>query len=119
MEFVDKLFGAIQNDLSLETDFRLSCAQKKVEFYEEYSNDIDEIVKIQDEFLAERKKLETKLKDKGERYRFKLYISQKVSKLLGKSIARLKPVLISQSQTKLPNSIMGSLFTSFNSFFRN
>lgn len=68
MEFIDKLFGAIQNDLSLETDFRLSCAQKKVEFYEEYSNDIDEIVKIQDEFLTERKKLEAKLKDdKSER----------------------------------------------------
>lgn len=75
MGFVDKLFEAIQHDLSLETDFRLSCAQKKVEFYEEYSNDIDEIVKIQDEFLAERKKLESKLKDdKGERYLIDFYL---------------------------------------------
>ena len=69
MEFVDKLFSAIRHDLSLDIDFRLSCAQKKVEFYEEYSNNIDEIVIIQDEFLAEQKKLEAKMKDdKDERF---------------------------------------------------
>ena len=63
MEFVDKLFRSIQHDLSLDMEFRLSCAQKKVEVYEEFSDDIDEIVRIQDAYVMEQKKLDTRRTD--------------------------------------------------------
>ena len=66
IEFVKKLFDAIQNDLTLDLEFRLSCAQKKVEFYEEFADSIDDIVEAQNAYAAEQKKMEAKQKEEQE-----------------------------------------------------
>jgi len=66
IEFVKKLFDAIQKDLTLEREFRLSCAQKKVEFYEEFADSIDDIVEAQNAYAAEQKKVEARQKEDQE-----------------------------------------------------
>ena len=66
MAFVKKLFNSIQNDMSVDDDFRESCAQRKVEFYGEYGDDIDEILSVQESYLEEQKQQEKK-RDRHER----------------------------------------------------
>jgi hypothetical protein len=66
MAFVKKLFNSIQNDMSIDDDFRENCAQRKVEFYIEYGDDLDEILNVQDSYLEEQKEQEKK-RDRRER----------------------------------------------------
>lgn len=66
MAFVNKLFSSIENDMSVGNDFHENCAQRKVEFYEEYGDDIDRIIEVQEAYRSELKKKEAKLKDSNE-----------------------------------------------------
>lgn len=51
-----KLFNAVENDMSLSEDFRDSFAQRKVEFYEEYGDDIEKILQVKESYEHDRKR---------------------------------------------------------------
>merc|ERR1712013_45526 len=51
-EHVLSLFNSVENDLSLTEEVRTLFAQRKVEFYEEYSNDIQSVIEVRRAFEA-------------------------------------------------------------------
>ena len=67
-DFVHKLFTAVENDMSLNDDFRDSFGLRKVEFYEEYCDDITEILRVKESYKIDRKKRESVKRILSSRY---------------------------------------------------
>jgi len=61
-EHVLSLFTSVENDLSLTEEVRTLFAQRKVEFYEEYSNDILAVMEVRRSFEASPNKQSSKRK---------------------------------------------------------
>lgn len=55
-EHVLSLFNSVENDMSLSEEVRQLFAQRKVEFYEEYSNDIQSVIEVRESFEAQQSK---------------------------------------------------------------
>ena len=57
-EFVNKLFISVECDMSVTEDFQELFRQRKVEFFEEFGDDIDKIIQVNEQYHAENKKKE-------------------------------------------------------------
>lgn len=54
-EHVLSLFNSVENDMSLSEEVRQLFSQRKVEFYEEYSNDIQSVIEVRENFEVQNK----------------------------------------------------------------
>lgn len=61
-EHILSLFNSVKNDLSLSDEVRHLFAQRKVEFYEEYGNDIQSVIEVRDNFETQYKLISSKRK---------------------------------------------------------
>lgn len=57
--YVNKLFRTVESDMNVDSEFRESFAQRKVEFYEEYVDNVDEIVAVQSNYQKRHEKIVT------------------------------------------------------------
>lgn len=54
-EHVLSLFNSVENDMSLTEEVRNLFSQRKVEFYEEYGNDIQSVIEVRENFELQAK----------------------------------------------------------------